>query len=280
MHRPHWRGFIGAAGATITGLPRTVFTGERREFVEFSFPPYRIAVNIPDRAALLSEVEARLLRGEGFALATINLDHLVKLRQDPAFRAVYAAQDLVVADGNPVVWLSRLARRPVSLVPGADMVEPLAHAARRAGVSVALVGTTEAALATAADTLLAQVPGLEITARIAPPMGFDPAGDEARRILRVLAQSGAGLTLLALGAPKQEIFAALGRQEAPGMGFASIGAGLDFLAGTQTRAPRWVRAMAMEWLWRMLSSPRRLALRYLRCAIILPGQMLAAWRLR
>jgi len=248
--------------------------------VEFSFPPYRIAVNVPDRAALLAEVEARLRRGEGFALATINLDHLVKLRHDPGFRAIYAAQDLVVADGNPIVWLSRLARRPVALVPGSDMVEPLARAAQRAGVPVALVGTTEPALAAAAEVLSARVPGLTIAARIAPPMGFDPQGDEARRILVTLADSGAGLTLIALGAPRQEIFAAFGRRAVPGMGFASIGAGLDFLAGTQTRAPRWVRAVAMEWLWRMLSSPRRLFLRYWRCALILPGQIWAAWRLR
>jgi exopolysaccharide biosynthesis WecB/TagA/CpsF family protein len=248
--------------------------------VEFFFPPYRIAVNIPDQPALLAQVERRLRRGEGFALATINLDHLVKLRHDPGFRTIYAAQDLVVADGNPVVWLSRLARRPVSLVPGSDMVVPLARAARRAGVSVALVGTTAPALEAAADALRDRVPGLEIAAQIAPPMGFDPQGDEARRILAALAGSGAGLVLIALGAPKQEAFAALGREVAPHLGFASIGAGLDFLAGTQTRAPRWVRAMAMEWLWRMLSSPRRLFMRYLRCGLILPGQMLAAWRLR
>ncbi|WP_333829662.1 WecB/TagA/CpsF family glycosyltransferase [Pararhodobacter sp.] len=248
--------------------------------MEFSFPPHRIAVNVPDHATLLAEVEARMRRREGFALATINLDHLVKLRHDPAFRIIYAAQDLVVADGNPIVWLSRLARRPVALVPGSDMVEPLALAAQRAGVPVALVGTTGAALSAAAGVLRARVPGLAIAAQIAPPMGFDPQGAEARRILETLAASGAGLTLIALGAPKQEAFAALGREVAPQMGFASIGAGLDFLAGTQARAPGWVRALALEWLWRMLSSPRRLFMRYLRCGLILPGQMLAAWRLR
>lgn len=246
----------------------------------FDFGDTRIAVNTPDRAALLARVQARLRAGEGFALATLNLDHLVKLEHDPAFRAAYAAQDLVVADGNPVVWLSRLARRPVALVPGSDMVEPLARTAQQAGVSVALVGATQPALDAAAGVLQARVPGLEIAARIAPPMGFDPSGDEARQILAALEQSGAGLVLIALGAPKQEIFAALGRQVTPAMGFASIGAGLDFLAGTQARAPRWVRAIAMEWLWRLLSSPRRMFLRYWRCAVILPGHALAAWRLR
>ncbi|MBE0554679.1 MAG: WecB/TagA/CpsF family glycosyltransferase, partial [Rhodobacteraceae bacterium] len=56
--------------------------------------------------------------------------------------------------------------------------------------------------------------------------------------------------------------------------------GLDFLAGSQTRAPRWVRAMAMEWLWRALSAPRRLIPRYARCFAILPGQVAGALRLR
>ncbi|GAB4260108.1 MAG: hypothetical protein Kow0013_03360 [Pararhodobacter sp.] len=248
--------------------------------MEFSFPPHRIAVNIPDAGSLLSEVRRRLRDGEGFALATINLDHLVKLAHDPAFRDSYAAQDLVCADGNPIVWLSKLARKPVSLVPGSDMIVPLAHQAVCADVPVALMGSTADSLAAAARVLRAQVPGLRIAASIAPPMGFDPTGPDAAAILDQLAVSGARLTFVALGAPKQEHFAAFGRRRTPDMGFASIGAGLDFLAGGQTRAPRWVRAIAMEWAWRMLSDPRRLAKRYAECAAILPGEALKAIRQR
>jgi exopolysaccharide biosynthesis WecB/TagA/CpsF family protein len=248
--------------------------------VEFAAPPHRIAVNVPDRARLMAEIGRRLAAGEGFALATINLDHLVKLRRDPAFAAAYAAQDLVVADGNPIVWLSRLARRPVALVPGADLVVPLAQAAAAAGVPVALVGSTAPALEAAAAALAARVPGLKVAARIAPAMGFDPDGAEAEAVLRALGASGARLAFLALGAPKQERLAARGRAALPQVGFASIGAGLDFLAGTQARAPAWVRAIAMEWLWRMLSDPRRLARRYADCALILPGEAARAIRLR
>lgn len=248
--------------------------------MEFSFPPHRIAVNMPSRGALMAEVDRRLGAGTGFALATINLDHLVKLRRDPAFAAAYAAQDLVVADGNPIVWLSKLAGRPVELVPGSDLVLPLAQAAARAGVPVALVGSTEAALAAAGTALQARVPGLAIAARIAPPMGFDPASPAAEAVLAQVAASGARLAFLALGAPKQEILAARGRRLQPQVGFASIGAGLDFLAGRQQRAPEWVRRIAMEWLWRMLSNPRRLARRYAECALILPGEAAAAVRQR
>ncbi|WP_323035167.1 WecB/TagA/CpsF family glycosyltransferase [Pararhodobacter sp.] len=248
--------------------------------MEFSFPPHQITVNMPNAAVLLAEVRARMRERQGFALATINLDHLVKLARDPFFRDVYAAQDLVCADGNPIVWLSKLANKPVSLVPGSDMVLPLAHQAARNGVPIALMGSTDDALAAAAESLKAQVQGLEIAACIAPPMGFDPKGPDAVRILEHLSDSGAGLTFIALGAPKQEIFAAFGRDLVPHMGFASIGAGLDFLAGRQTRAPYWVRKIQMEWAWRMLSNPRRLVKRYAECAAILPGEAMRALKQR
>ncbi|MEZ5910796.1 MAG: WecB/TagA/CpsF family glycosyltransferase [Paracoccaceae bacterium] len=248
--------------------------------MQFSFGAETIHVNLPDAPALLNEIAQRFRQGKGFALATINLDHLVKLRRDPAFLAAYAAHDLVVADGNPIVWLSRLAGRPVSLVPGSDMVLPIAREAAKAGVSVALVGSTPEALAAAGRDLVAKVPGLNIVAEIAPPFGFDPAGESADSVLDQIAASGAGLCYLALGAPKQERFAARGHQKLPGVGFASIGAGLDFLAGRQRRAPAWVRKLALEWVWRMLSSPRRLVPRYAACAAILPGQLGAAIALR
>jgi len=248
--------------------------------VEFSFPPQQIDVNMPDAAALLAEVRRRMRATEGFALATLNLDHLVKLARDPAFREIYAKQDLVCADGNPIVWLSRLAGKPVSLVPGSDMVIPLASLAARESAPVALFGSTAETLDLAGEALRQRVPGLQVAAKYAPPMGFDPTGPEARRMLLDIAASGARLTFIALGAPKQEAFAAFGREVTPHMGFASIGAGLDFLAGRQQRAPEWVRAIAMEWAWRMLSNPRRLAKRYLDCALILPGEAFKAWRQR
>lgn len=244
--------------------------------MEFAVGGARLRVTVPTRAALMAEVARRLETGEGFALATLNLDHLAKLGSDPAFRAAYAAQDLVTADGNPVVWLSRLGGSPVELLPGADLVLPLAGLAAARGVRVGLFGTTEGALAAAAARLRAEVPGLEIAYAEAPPMGFDPEGPAAVEALAAMRRAGVGLCFLALGAPKQERMAALGRRLAPGIGFASIGAGLDFLAGRQRRAPRWVRRIALEWLWRMLSDPRRLAGRYARAALVLPGHALRA----
>ncbi len=248
--------------------------------MKFRFSDSEVVVNIADKAALLSAVEARLAAKQGFALATINLDHLVKLRNSAAFRHDYAAQDLVVADGNPIVWLSYLAHRPVSLVPGSDLVEPLARVAAKTNASVAMVGSTQDALDAAAQHLMQSNPGLNIVLCHAPAMGFDPTGPQAAQIFETLARLGVGLCFVALGAPKQEAFAALGRKLAPSVGFASVGAGLDFIAGSQTRAPGWVRQIAMEWAWRALTSPNRLIPRYAACVAILPQQVFAALRLR
>lgn len=248
--------------------------------MEFRYPDHTIRLNMPDQPALMAEITRRFRSGEGFALATINLDHLVKLRQDSGFRTAYAAQDLIVADGNPIVWLSRLAQHPATLIPGSDLVLPLCRLAVAEDMPVALVGSTEQALTDAAKRIETEAPGIRIVAKISPPMGFDAGSDDAGAILRRVSESGARLCFLALGAPRQEMLAARGRRETPQIGFVSIGAGLDFLAGNQQRAPLWVRRLAMEWVWRMLSAPRRLGPRYARCAAILPSETLSALRQR
>jgi N-acetylglucosaminyldiphosphoundecaprenol N-acetyl-beta-D-mannosaminyltransferase len=232
--------------------------------------PGEVGVTTAGRDSLLAEMEARLREGQGFAVATLNLDHAVKLGRDPEFHAAYAMQSHVVADGNPIVWLCRLAGRRVELIPGSDLIDPFVALAAECRVGVALVGSTEAALSVAGARLEAAHPGLRVLARVAPPMGFDPAGEAADTVLDAVASSGARVVLLALGAPKQEVMAARGLARHPTLGFLSIGAGLDFIAQTQRRAPVWMRALALEWLWRLLRDPKRLGARYAACAVVLP----------
>lgn len=246
--------------------------------MEFRFGPTVIRVNTGSAAALLAAVDASLAARRGAAVATLNLDHLVKLSRDPVFRMAYAAQDVIVADGNPVVWLSRLARRPVGLVPGSDMTVPLVRLAAGRGLRVALVGGSEVALAAAAARLRDET-GADIALTIAPPFPFDPLGAGAEAILAQVHAADIALCLLALGAPRQEVLAARGRALAPRTVFASIGAGVDFLAGVQGRAPAPVREAKMEWLWRAATRPALIP-RYAACAAILPGQVWRAWRLR
>ena len=247
-------------------------------------PEAALHVNIFTLDQLLQELEGKFQRGEGFSVATLNLDHVDKLRRQSDFRTAYQDHTYVTADGNPIVWLSRLAGDPVSLVPGADLLTPVIELAYKLGAPIALYGSTDASLQRTAEALKARYPDIAIAACIAPPMGFDPDGAIAEEHVTALQQAGARLCLLALGAPKQELLAARAQHIAPQMGFLSIGAGLDFISGHQRRAPRLIRLLAIEWLWRLVLNPTRLAARYGRCFLILPSLFSIAvktrWRRR
>lgn len=241
---------------------------------------FGVTVTETSRAALLADIDRRLRAGEGFSIATLNLDHTVKLSRDPAFRAAYGAHSHVTADGNPIVWLEKLAGKTVELIPGSELIEPVVQLAAQAGVPIGLLGSDDATLAAASERLKTLYPDLDVALQLAPPMGFDPNGTPGDEAIKALRSSGARVVFLALGAPKQEIFASRAQKVLPGVGFLSIGAGVDFIAGTQTRAPRWVRALAAEWLWRLTLSPRRLLKRYAICLAILPGLTVRAFGAR
>ena len=227
------------------------------------------AINLATQQDSIAAMLACAMAGRGFTLFTLNLDHLVKRRADPAFRAAYARATFVTADGAPVVRLTRAQAPQMQRTTGADLVQPLAKAAAQGGVSLFLFGATATSLAKAAGALCAQYPDLVIAGCEAPPFGFDPASPQAVAAAARIAASGARIALLALGAPKQELFADRAFANHPGVGFICIGAALDFISGDQQRAPLMFQKTGLEWLWRLGSNPRRLAARYWQCALVL-----------
>lgn len=231
-------------------------------------------VNIGAQDELIARVIADARSGIGGSVFTLNLDHLVKLRDDARFRAAYERATYVTADGAPVVKLARGLGAPVDLVTGADLVVPLCEAAARAGVSVHLFGTSEAIRTEAAEKLLAAMPGLIIAGSESPPLGFDPEGDEARAAVDRIAASGAGICFVALGAPKQELFADSAVLRSTGVMYVCIGAALDFISGHSKRAPAIFQRTGTEWVWRLMQEPRRLGMRYARSLAYYLGYLL------
>jgi exopolysaccharide biosynthesis WecB/TagA/CpsF family protein len=223
----------------------------------------------------LAEAAAMICRNAGSAAAqnvfTLNLDHVVKMQRDPVFRGVYRRAGLITADGFPVVLACRLQGRPVSRVTGADLIAPICAQAARCDKSVYLFGSSLPVLNEAARLLRERNPGLAIAGVDAPPHGFDSESEDARRCIETIGNSGADICFVALGAPKQELFADRAKSLLPNVSFVCIGAGLDFIAGAQVRAPHWMRRWGLEWLWRAASDPQRLAYRYLLCMAALPG---------
>lgn len=219
-------------------------------------------VNVRDQRELVQRIIADCRAGIGGTVFTLNLDHLVKLRHHLRFRAAYQRASYVSADGAPVVGMARDLGEPIQRVTGADLVLPLCRAAAEAHVPVFFFGAQDGVRERAAQRLVATDADLLVAGSESPPRNFDPEGPAAGEAAERIAASGARICFVALGAPKQELFANLAKVRAPGVMFICVGAALDFIAGEVKRAPSiWQRA-GFEWAWRLLQEPRRLASRY------------------
>ncbi|WP_157962058.1 WecB/TagA/CpsF family glycosyltransferase [Acuticoccus kandeliae] len=203
---------------------------------------------------------------------TANLDHVMKLRDNAEFQRVYSEADLVTADGMPLVWVARHDGVPLKeRVTGSDMIAPLMKAAADAGRSVFLFGSTIERLERARDYLVGENPGLEIRGVYAPPFGFEKDATLHDELVDLLRKAAPDLILVALGAPKQEIWANKMARAVPHGVFLGIGAGLDFLSEEVRRAPTWMRRTGLEWVYRAASEPKRLGGRYLGIVANLPA---------
>lgn len=229
------------------------------------------AINIATLEGAVATTMNAARQGRGFSLFTLNLDHLVRLRSDANFRAVYRRATFVTADGMPVAKLAQRQCAAMSRTTGADLVRPMCREAARHGLPVFFFGASDQTLQRAAQKLQQEFPGLIISGLRAPPQGFDPNGLEAAASARLIAESGARLCFIALGAPKQELFAEKILAADETIGAIAIGAALDFIAGEKSRAPVIFQKTGLEWLWRLGSEPTRLARRYLECARLLTG---------
>ena len=225
-------------------------------------------VNLATQQDLIARVRNRAKAGLGFSLFTLNLDHLVKRRADIRFREAYSRATFVTADGEPVVALARRQGAVLERTTGADLILPLCELAEKEGFSLYFFGSSPGQLEGAAASLNQRYTNLKIVGYEAPPFGFDPASPAADAAADRIAASGANFCLVALGAPKQELFSDRMLERHPGVGFFCIGAALDFIAGGQKRAPLWMQKTGLEWVWRVLCHPRRMIGRYFGCGLL------------
>lgn len=210
----------------------------------------------------------RLGEMKSFLVCTLNLDHLVKLRSDSRFRDAYAKAEIVMPDGFPIVAFARMEGVSLERATGSDLIVPLCREAAALGYPVYLFGSTFETLRVAGRNLSEAIPDLQIAGVMAPPENLDIASPISDDAIDIIGQSGARICLVALGAPRQELFSARAVDKTTGMAFLGIGASLDFIAGTQRRCPPLARKLNLEWAWRAASNPRRLLPRYAACAAL------------
>ncbi|MCA9260327.1 MAG: WecB/TagA/CpsF family glycosyltransferase [Planctomycetales bacterium] len=212
-------------------------------------------------------------------IVTPNLDHAVILQNNDRMQEAYRHASLVLAAGWPLVVFSRWFGKTLpERVAGSDLVPNLMErSAQRGGLRVFLLGGMPGVGEQAAETIARRWPHVEVVGVHSPPFGFEKDPAENQRIVDLLEQTRPELLVVGLGAPKQEIWLAQHYGSLRSKVAVAAGATIDFLAGVQTRAPRWMQRMHLEWLYRAASDPKRLAGRYLRDALALPGLL---WRER
>lgn len=223
---------------------------------------YAHAVGFDEAVELIVD---RVDSGLGGYVVTPNVDHVVLAEHHHGLREAYNEAWLSVPDGMPLLWIARAAGTPLlEKVSGSDLVLPLLRRAAAEGLRTAFFGATEAVSSNAAQQAVASCPGLKIVAREWPM--FDPQGPtspEVRAALHRLRASRPDIVLVAMGAPRQEIFMQRFGEELRPAVMLGVGASLDFLAGAVNRAPVWMQRNGLEWLFRLMQEPHRLAGRYL-----------------
>lgn len=237
---------------------------------------FGVQIDVLDRQQSVARLAAWLAEPERQCryVVTPNVDHIVKLESQPAFRAAYQQAAMVVADGWPVVSAARWLGKPLpETVPGSDLVPNLfayMAGAASAPLTVYLLGAGPGVAERAAARIEQTYAQIRVVGCYSPPFGFEKDAAECDAICQRVAASGADLLVLGLGAPKQELWVHQHAVRLPVKVALCVGATIDFLAGEKPRAPDWVRKARLEWCHRMLSEPRRLAKRYAHDALVFP----------
>jgi N-acetylglucosaminyldiphosphoundecaprenol N-acetyl-beta-D-mannosaminyltransferase len=222
-----------------------------------------VPIDPVDMDEAMRQLGHAMAHGGQVQVATVNLDFLVRAQRDRELREVLGRTELNVADGMPVVWLSRLLGRPVpGRVAGADMAPLLVAEAAAQGAGVFLLGGEDGVAEEAARRLRQEHPGLRAVHWSEPPRARLEDMDN-EHLVRLVADSGAELLLVALGNPKQELWIDRYRHRLPGVAVAvGVGCVFDLWAARVRRAPRWMQRAGLEWLHRLAAEPRRLAGRH------------------
>jgi N-acetylglucosaminyldiphosphoundecaprenol N-acetyl-beta-D-mannosaminyltransferase len=212
----------------------------------------------------LDAIEALVRAGRGGTVFTPNVDHFVLAEEDERFRAAYRDTDLSLVDGTPVLWAARVLGSPLpEKVSGSDLLEPVAERAARHGWRVYLLGAAPGVAERVKSILEADHPGLRVVGTSSPNVDLSKPVSEQRDIIDAVKATSPDVLFLALGSPKQEIWAHRIREAVKPTVVLGVGASFDFVAGTSKRAPRWISAAGLEWLYRLGHEPRRLWKRYL-----------------
>lgn len=216
----------------------------------------------------LTRIEELIALDKNAYVVTPNVDHIVQLEHGGELCQIYQQADLILTDGKPLIWISKLYGTPIKeKISGSDLFPLLCQRAAQKGYRMFFLGAAPGVAAKAAENLTAKYPGLEVVGVCSPPVGFEDDSEEMAKIEKMIKAAKPHILVVGLGCPKQEKFIFRNRDRLGVPISLGLGASLDFEAGNIKRAPKWMSDHGLEWLYRAASEPKRLAKRYIVDAV-------------
>lgn len=206
---------------------------------------------------ICSSIEAK----SALSIAVVNAAKLVNMKNDRTLYNDVTSSQLILADGMSVVWASRLLRASLAeRVPGIDLMYGMMERGNDHGYRFYLFGASETVSQKVAERMKELYPNAVIAGR---RNGYFEESDE-EAIAKDIAESGSNILLVAITSPTKERFMAKWREVLNVQIIHGVGGSFDVMAGKVVRAPMWMQNLGLEWFYRVMQEPRRLAWRYIR----------------
>lgn len=216
----------------------------------------------------LVEINKLIQMNNNAYVVTPNLDHIIQLECGGELVEVYKNANLILTDGQPLIWISKWYGMPIKeKISGSDLFPLICGLAAEKGYTMYFLGAAEGVAAKAAKNLMNKYSGLNVVGTYSPPYGFEKDEKEIQHIEKLIKDAHPHILIVGLGCPKQELFI-LHNKDRLGVPLSlGLGASLDFEGGNIKRAPKWMSDHGLEWLFRITQDPKRLIKRYWNDAV-------------
>lgn len=194
----------------------------------------------------------------------VNTDVIIQIENDAYLKEIVGNADIVIVDGQPLVWISKFYKTPVKgRVSGSDLIPALCKLSAKRNYSIFIIGGKPGVAEKARKNLEREIPQIKISGTYSPPFGFEKDKEELKYINEMISKVHPDIVVACFGCPKQEKWIYENYLKYDATVSICAGATVDFLAGEIKRAPKWMRRYGLEWLYRITQDPKRLIKRYL-----------------
>ena len=220
-------------------------------------------VNNVSMTETVHEIERMIREKKKSYIVAINVDVVLKIEHDQYLKKITDNADMVLVDGQPLVWISNWHKHQVKAkISGSDLVPKMCEVAAKKGYTMYIIGGKDGIAEKAKENLERKLPDIKILGTYAPPFGFEKDQKELEKINTMITEAHPDILIACFGCPKEEKWIYENYQKYDATVSICAGATVDFLAGNIDRAPKWMSDHGLELFYRFTKEPKRLFKRY------------------